>query len=132
MSTPPTTPMYESTGDVPAKCTRVTYMALAFFLGAFGVHNFVAGHKKKGFIQLGLGAGGFVLSVVLIGIPMILAAAVWALIDMFTVTEDGNGVPFDAPVESYTSNEPLTTGSPIASNPAGDAEKTSEPVGAAA
>ncbi len=130
MSTPPTTPMYEPAGDTPPKCTRVTYMALAFFLGVFGVHNFVAGHTKKGFVQLGLGAGGFVLSVVFIGIPMMVAAAIWALVDLFTVTEDGNGVSFDAPVESYTSTEPLTTGSPIASNPTGDT--ADEPVSAAA
>ncbi|GJM19863.1 MAG: hypothetical protein DHS20C14_20760 [Phycisphaeraceae bacterium] len=96
MATPPTAPMYDSDSATPPKCSRVTYMALAFFLGVFGVHNFVAGHTKKGFIQLGLGAGGFVLSVFLIGIPMLLAAAVWAIVDMFTVTEDGMGVPFDS------------------------------------
>ena len=116
MSTPPTTPMNDTDTSMPPKCSRVTYMALAFFLGAFGVHNFVAGHQKKGFIQLGLGGGGLLLSVVLIGVPMLLAAGVWALIDLFTVTEDGNGVPFDTITpEQYAESEPATPASPVRS-----------------
>ncbi len=130
MSTPPTAPMFDADAAVQPKCSRVTYMALAFFLGCFGVHNFVAGHTKKGFIQLGLGAAGFVLSVVLIGIPMILAAGIWALIDMFTITEDGNGVPFDAAPAEHGFSETVTPSSPIASNPGGTEQP--EPANAAA
>jgi uncharacterized membrane protein len=33
---------------------RSTYILLGVFLGIFGVHNFYAGHKKRGMLQLGL------------------------------------------------------------------------------
>ncbi|MEZ6318096.1 MAG: TM2 domain-containing protein [Phycisphaerales bacterium] len=113
MSTPPTAPMHTDTGSMPPKCNRVTYMALAFVFGAIGIHNFVAGHLKKGYLQLALGLGGVVLSVISgLGSLFILGAWVWALIDMITVTQDGNGIPFDGSLPA-TKPADLTTGSPI-------------------
>lgn len=66
--------------------SRLAYILLALFLGCFGIHNFYAGYKGKGLIQLLITAISFGwLSVV---------SWIWAIIDIITVTKDKNGVPF--------------------------------------
>ena len=66
--------------------SRLAYILLALFLGCFGIHNFYAGYKGKGLIQLLITAISFGwLSVV---------SWIWAIIDIITVTRDKNGVPF--------------------------------------
>lgn len=60
--------------------SRSTYTFLALIWGDFGLHNFYAGYKGRGAIQL-----LFCWSI----IPLFVA---W--IEMFTVKKDANGVPF--------------------------------------
>lgn len=135
MTTPPTAPTYADQSppapNAEPRCTRVMYCVLAFFLGVFGVHNFVAGHKQKAFIQLGLGAGGFVLTLTFIGailgIPMMLIAGIWALVDIFTVTADGEGLAFDG--SGVVAVPPVvTSSSPIPNVPA-NGTSDSQPAG---
>lgn len=66
--------------------SRVVYVLLAIFLGAFGIHNFYAGHTNHGLIQLlvSLFTCGFVGWVMWI----------WALLEAATVTTDAQGFPF--------------------------------------
>lgn len=68
--------------------SRLVFILLGIFLGAFGVHNFYAGYNGKGAAQL--------LITLLLGwlvIPWI-AVEIWALIEIITVKEDKNGVEF--------------------------------------
>lgn len=68
--------------------SRVTYVLLGLFFGTFGLHNFYAGRYSRAVWQL--------LLTVLTGwlvIPWIVVA-VWSLIDICTVTTDGNGASF--------------------------------------
>ena len=69
--------------------SRLVYILLGAFLGYFGIHNFYAGYIGKGIAQL--------LITLFLGwllfIP-VLAVFVWMLIEVCTVTEDANGVPF--------------------------------------
>jgi TM2 domain-containing membrane protein YozV len=68
------------------KCSRTLYVVLALFLGWLGIHNFVAGRAGRGVIQVLL---------TLAAIPTVGASAVvlaiWLLLDICTVTTDGNG-----------------------------------------
>lgn len=65
--------------------SRLVYILLALlFGGMFGIHNFYAKRKKQAMYQL-------ILGLTLVGA---LVAIVWAIIEAFTVTSDGNGVPF--------------------------------------
>ena len=43
--------------------SKAKYVWLAFLLGGYGVHQFVLGKKKKGFIYLGLGLLGFTIPI---------------------------------------------------------------------
>ena len=64
---------------------RVAYVLLAVLLG-FGVHNFYAGYKRNGLIQLlvSIFSCGFLWPVMWI----------WSVIEACTVTQDANGVAF--------------------------------------
>ncbi len=70
------------------RCTRTRYVALAVLLGPLGIHNFVAGYRFRGLIQLGL-------SVASLGL-LSPVSAVWALVEAVVVKGDGDGVPFRA------------------------------------
>jgi TM2 domain-containing membrane protein YozV len=63
-----------------------TFILLGAFLGMFGAHNFYAGYRRKALVQLGI-------AVLTLGfaIPM---SWIWAIIDVFTIQEDSNGVKF--------------------------------------
>lgn len=68
--------------------SRGIYILLAlFFLGMLGAHNFYAGRYLRGALQLLCTCilGWFVIGLVI--------TFIWVLIDLFTVTEDGDGVP---------------------------------------
>ncbi|MCH6196190.1 TM2 domain-containing protein [Corynebacterium mastitidis] len=58
---------------------------LAFFLGEFGVHNFYIGYRTRAITQLVLYIVGWVLSFVLIGIPIVIAVHVWAFVDFVLI-----------------------------------------------
>ncbi len=66
--------------------SRITYILLAWFLGVFGVHNFYSGHKKNGYIKLGL--------LVACGLGL-LVSPIWSIVEMITVKEDSEGVKFN-------------------------------------
>jgi len=63
------------------------YIILGIFFGAVGIHNFYAGHLRRGTAQLLLTLFGSFLVLPLIG------AIIWALLDVCTVTTDGDDQP---------------------------------------
>jgi TM2 domain-containing membrane protein YozV len=70
---------------VPRK-SRVVFVLLAVFLGAFGGHNFYAGYVKKAVIQLCITllscfAGSFV-------------SWIWAIVEACVINQDDDGVAF--------------------------------------
>lgn len=69
--------------------SRVAYVLLGLFLGGLGIHNFYAGHTNNAIMQLLLSLFGALLCFV----PN-LVVAIWALVEVCTVTSDGNGVSF--------------------------------------
>ena len=73
--------------DAPsAPKSRTTYILLALFLGSLGIHNFYSGHKKHGFIKLGL--------LVACGLGL-LVNPIWSIVEMITVKQDSEGVNFN-------------------------------------
>jgi len=91
-------PGYAPVGYAPK--SKIAAALLAFFLGAFGAHNFYLGYKSKAFWQLGLTIAGIITSVVLIGVFIILAVELWAFIEFIMILagaesfkRDANGVP---------------------------------------
>ena len=63
---------------------RMTYLLLALFFGCLGAHNFYSGHTGKGIAKLVMTALVFTAFI----------SEIWAIIEMFTVKADANGVPF--------------------------------------
>lgn len=70
---------------VQARKSRGLFIVLGLFLGCLGIHNFYAGYYAKGAVQLAI---TIVLGWVIVGLVI---TAVWALIEIITVTEDANG-----------------------------------------
>ncbi|MFG0275443.1 MAG: NINE protein [Phycisphaerales bacterium] len=70
----------------PARCQRVVYILLGIFLGALGIHNFVAGYTGRAVAQL--------LITLLIGwlILPLLAVWIWVIVEIVTTTHDVDGV----------------------------------------
>lgn len=54
---------------------------LGIVLGAFGVHKFILGYQKEGFIMLGITIVGFVLSCVGVGVFMVWISGMIGLIE---------------------------------------------------
>ena len=82
-----------STASAPAQSApkdRIVYILLALFLGGFGVHNFYAGYKDKGIIQLivNILGGAATCGLATIGV------CIWAVVEAVTVKQDAAGVPF--------------------------------------
>jgi TM2 domain-containing membrane protein YozV len=84
--TPASVPAYVDLTPHPDAKPQHTFILLGSFLGMFGAHSFYAGYRRKAFVQLGI-------TVLTLGfaIPM---TWVWAIIDVFTIQEDSNGVKF--------------------------------------
>ena len=61
--------------------SKIAAGVLAILLGVFGVHKFYLGYSREGAIMLAIFVVGFLLSFVLIGIPMILGVSAVALIE---------------------------------------------------
>lgn len=72
----------------PTQKSRLAYILLGLFLGEFGVHNFYAGYTTVAVIQL-------LITVLSCG-TLAVIAWIWAIIEMITVTEDVQGVPFSS------------------------------------
>ncbi|WP_051979014.1 NINE protein [Edaphobacter aggregans] len=66
--------------------SRLTYIMLGVFLGAFGGHNFYAGYVKRAVMQLLL----TLLSCFFGGI----ISWIWAIVEILTVKHDNDGVAF--------------------------------------
>jgi TM2 domain-containing membrane protein YozV len=49
--------------------------------GALGIHRFYLGYTKLGIIHIALLGGGLLLSLVVIGIPIVIGNIVWGLIE---------------------------------------------------
>ena len=69
----------------PERKDRVAYVLLAVLLG-LGIHNFYAGYKRNGLIQL-------LVSLLSCGILWFFMW-IWSVIEACTVTQDADGVPF--------------------------------------
>ena len=69
--------------------SRVAYILLGLFLGGLGIHNFYAG-------RVGAGVGQLLISLLLgwLVFPLFIVW-LWVIIELFAVTTDGNGVPFN-------------------------------------
>lgn len=67
--------------------SRTVYVLLGLFLGCLGIHNFYAGYNSKAVAQL--------LITLILGwwliVPWI-AVAVWAVVEVCTVTHDAQGI----------------------------------------
>jgi len=70
---------------VKATKSRGVYIILGLFFGLLGIHNFYAGHNRAGALQLII---TLLLGWVIIGL---IVSGLWALIDICTVTKDGEG-----------------------------------------
>jgi len=84
--------------EPPVACSdksRRTYQCLALFLGAVGAHNFYAGRVKIAIAQLCLTLFQAVMCEIR-GKNFFAIAAIWAIVEIFTVKKDGKGLPFAA------------------------------------
>jgi TM2 domain-containing membrane protein YozV len=71
----------------PKERTRNQIVAavLCFFLGGLGIHRFYLGYTGIGIAQLLMFVLGVPLMAILIGIPIVLAAMIWVLIDFIRI-----------------------------------------------
>ncbi|HZW08137.1 MAG TPA: hypothetical protein VFF65_13525 [Phycisphaerales bacterium] len=81
-----------------AACDRQTYVLVGILTavllgGGFGVHNFIAGRTSTAVTQAVLCAVGLLLIFCTLGLSYLinLAVMVWAIVDVCTVTTDGQG-----------------------------------------
>ena len=72
----------------PAK-SRVAFIVIALFLGAFGIHNFYAGFAVRGVMQLLLSLFGFMLCFV----PNFFVV-IWVICEIAAVDTDSDGQYF--------------------------------------
>jgi TM2 domain-containing membrane protein YozV/RNA polymerase subunit RPABC4/transcription elongation factor Spt4 len=70
---------------VRAPKSRGLFIILGLFLGCLGVHNFYAGYYTKGAIQVAITV---VLGWMIVGLVI---TALWALLEIITVTADADG-----------------------------------------
>jgi TM2 domain-containing membrane protein YozV len=76
--------------------SRGTHQVLALFLGQLGVHNFYAGYTTRGAIKLMLLSLFLMLDISTrfysaFFIIALVINAIWALVELFSVTEDATG-----------------------------------------
>jgi len=79
--------MTETPPATTAPKSRTVYILLAVFLGAYGVHNFFAGDKKKGLIKILV----TFLTCFIGALPM----WIWAIVEAINDKKDANGVDFN-------------------------------------
>jgi TM2 domain-containing membrane protein YozV len=70
--------------------SRAAYVLLALFVGGLGIHNFYSGHIMSGLFKILLSFFGFFT----FGVTWLLNLVI-VLIEMCTVTQDSNGIPFN-------------------------------------
>ena len=83
---PDTTQPDTPADEIHEPLSRTTFILLGTLLGPLGGHNFYAGYRKKAIAQLAI-------TLVSVGFaaPM---TWIWAIIDIWTVERDNNGVNF--------------------------------------
>lgn len=64
--------------------SRAAFIILAVLFGSLGIHNFYAGHTKKGLIKL--------LCTLLTAFILALPMFIWAIIEACQQKQDANGV----------------------------------------
>lgn len=81
-----------------AACNRQTYILVGVLTavlvgGGFGIHNFIAGRNSTAITQAVLCGVGLVLIFCTFGVSYLinLAVMVWTIVDVCTVTTDGQG-----------------------------------------
>lgn len=80
----------------PEAKSKMAAGLLALFLGSLGIHNLYLGYTGKGVAQLLLTIFGSILLIFIVGIFMVIASSVWALVEaimIFTggINKDANG-----------------------------------------
>jgi TM2 domain-containing membrane protein YozV len=63
----------------------IVALLLVLLLGAFGVHRLYLGYTATGILQLVMLLVGIPLSLVLIGIPILVALSVWVTVDLIRI-----------------------------------------------
>ena len=86
-------PLAKPVNDMSDK-SRVGYVLLGIFLGGLGIHNFYAGRTGTAVTQLIVWFVSFLLSFIFIGIFGFIALWIWAIVEVCTVTTDGQGKKF--------------------------------------
>lgn len=80
----------------PMKDVGVAYLFF-LFLGGFGAHRFYLGRAGSAVVLLLLWLIGWMLSFFLIGVPLVIAAGIWLLVDLFLipsmVREENSRIP---------------------------------------
>ncbi|MCX6937841.1 MAG: TM2 domain-containing protein [Verrucomicrobia bacterium] len=71
---------------------RIVYIILALLLGGFGVHNFYAGRTTQAIMQIFISIASLGLLFVGIGLFTYAALGVWLIIEICTVTVDGENL----------------------------------------
>ena len=74
--------------------TRIAYVLLGIFLGGWGVHNYYAGRTGIAVAQMIITLLSIPLCFVVVGIFGLMAVGIWVLIEVCTVTKDGQGKLF--------------------------------------
>jgi TM2 domain-containing membrane protein YozV len=67
---------------------KIIAAVLSFIFGWWGAGRWYLGDKKIAAVQLGLGLTGLILSVFLIGVPLLLAAWAWGVVDAIMILTD--------------------------------------------
>ena len=85
--------MYDAYGTQYSDKSYIAAALLAFFLGAFGAHNFYLGYTRKAIIQLVMG----LMTIFTFGLSGI-AVGIWAFVEFIllligSISTDGNGRP---------------------------------------
>lgn len=82
--------------------SKIVAALLFFFFGTLGIGNFYLHQNKLGMAKLILSIVGFVTSILLVGIFILAALGIWALVEMILVLagaggydRDGRGVPLN-------------------------------------
>jgi len=68
------------------KSTGTAYL-LWFFLSGFAAHRFYLGKTGSAVVMLVLFWGGLILSVVVVGIALLIAFAIWWIVDGFLIPQ---------------------------------------------
>lgn len=88
------------TGEPLSDKSKLAAGLLQIFLGGFGVGRFYIGDNKTGGIMLGLTILGWVTSILIVGIFIVMGVGIWALVDgirMLTGSvPDANGLKLRA------------------------------------